>query len=392
MDEVAVRSSEGSPEEDPYAVLSQMIATVSQDQSQLRALVYEFARRKLRRNLYPRFEDGDWAGIQEQLNALESAIDKVESDCARKSLTFAPEPPLSYQELMDDRPVEWSKPQRAVALPNRQEPISPLHIASDDDVVFAVARFGKRARANIWWKVQLCLAVLLGLVIFAAIAGRFTLGSWFGPNRPEVAANRSPGKAEDAAVNTPSHKESGVTKASRPSMPLPTEYGAFALNDGRLTELPQLAMRVPDPRVAISPVISTPSQIHLPSGKLEFVIFRRDLANSAPDRISLRVIARVVRALTFDSRGKPITTNIEDAWVVRNNSYQMRVAPVADSPEMILIRPDPPELALPSGRYALVLKGTAYDFSLDGTNTDRAHCLERTDALTAPVYSECQKF
>src|SRR5580658_9746369 len=168
MDEVAVRSSEGSPEEDPYSVLSQMIATVSQDQSQLRALVYEFARRKLRRNLYPRFEDGDWAGIQEQLNALESAIDKVESDCARKSLTFAPEPPLSYQELMDDRPVEWSKPQRAVALPNRQEPISPLHIASDDDVVFAVARFGKRARANIWWKVQLCLAVLLGLDVFAA--------------------------------------------------------------------------------------------------------------------------------------------------------------------------------------------------------------------------------
>ena len=130
-------------------------------------------------------------------------------------------------------------------------------------------------------------------------------------------------------------------------MPLPTEYGAFALNDGRLTELPQLAMRVPDPRVAISPVISTPSQIHLPSGKLEFVIFRRDLANSAPDRISLQVIARVVRALTFDSRGKPITTNIEDAWVVRNNSYQMRVAPVADSPEMILIRPDPPSWHCP---------------------------------------------
>jgi hypothetical protein len=389
MDEVAVRSAEGSPDEDPYSVLSQMIATATRDQSQLRALVYEFARRRLRRNLYPQFEDGDWAGIQEQLNALESAIDKVESDWARKALTFAPEPPLTYQELSDDRRVEWAKPQRAVALTNRQAPVSPLNIASDDDVVVAVARFGKRARANIWWKVQFSLAVLLGLVLFAAIAGRSTLGSWLGPNRSEVAANR---RAEDAAVNMPSNKPSEAAKTLRPGIPLPTEYGAFALSEGRLTELPQLAMRVPDPRVAISPVISTPSQIHLPSGKLEFVIFRRDLANNAPDRVSLRVIARVVRALTFDQKGKPINTNIEDAWVVRNNSYQMRVGPVPDSPEMILIRPDPPELVMPAGRYALVLKGTAYDFSLDGTNTDRAHCLERTDALTAPVYSECQKF
>ena len=55
----------------------------------------------------------------------------------------------------------------------------------------------------------------------------------------------------------------------------------------------------------------------------------------------LRVIARVVRALKFDTGGKPMTTNIDDAWVVRSNSYQMRVAPIADNPEMILIRPDP---------------------------------------------------
>jgi hypothetical protein len=39
----------------------------------------------------------------------------------------------------------------------------------------------------------------------------------------------------------------------------------------------------------------------------------------------------------------------------------------------------------------LVLKGVAYDFTLDGPNTDSAHCLERTDALASAVYSECQK-
>jgi len=57
---------------------------------------------------------------------------------------------------------------------------------------------------------------------------------------------------------------------------------------------------------------------------------------------------------------------------------------------MILIRPDPPELLLPAGRYALVLKDGAFDFTLDGPITDSAHCLERTDALDTPVYTECR--
>ena len=61
----------------------------------------------------------------------------------------------------------------------------------------------------------------------------------------------------------------------------------------------------------------------------------------------------------------------------------MRVAPVADNPEMIVIRPDD-NLALPAGRYALILKGVAYDFTVDGPLTDPAHCLERTEALNTP--------
>lgn len=67
----------------------------------------------------------------------------------------------------------------------------------------------------------------------------------------------------------------------------------------------------------------------------------------------------------------------------------MRVAPVADNPEMILIRPDA-DVTLSAGRYALVVKGVAYDFIVDGPLTDPAHCLERTDALNAPVYTECR--
>jgi len=175
-----------------------------------------------------------------------------------------------------------------------------------------------------------------------------------------------------------------------PSVPLPSEYGGFAFANGQLTELELLAMRVPDQRVAISPAISTPSRTRLPAGKLEFILFRRDLANAAPDRVMVRVIAQVRRALTFGPSGKPSAANLPDTWVVRGNGYQMRVAPVPENPEMIAIRPDPPDFVFPAGRYALVLKGAAYDFTVEGATTDAAHCLERTDTVPAPIYNECR--
>jgi hypothetical protein len=121
------------------------------------------------------------------------------------------------------------------------------------------------------------------------------------------------------------------------------------------------------------------------------LIFRRDLATNAPDRITVRLVAKVRRALTFDPKGNAKLTDVEQSWVIRNNSYQMKVAPLADNPEMIVVRPDPADFVLPSGRYALVLKGVGYDFTVDGPVTDMASCLERTDALDAPIYTECRK-
>ena len=88
--------------------------------------------------------------------------------------------------------------------------------------------------------------------------------------------------------------------------------------------------------------------------------------NYAPDKVMLRVVARVARALTFGPSGKPKVADVDDAWIVRSNSYQMSVAPVPDNPEMVLLRPAQPEIAFPAGRYALVLKNLAYDFTLDG--------------------------
>ena len=53
-----------------------------------------------------------------------------------------------------------------------------------------------------------------------------------------------------------------------------------------------------------------------------------------------------------------------------------------------MVRSEQPSLSLPAGRYVLVVKGVGYDFTVDGTVTNSAHCLERTEALDAPIYSE----
>jgi hypothetical protein len=42
-------------------------------------------------------------------------------------------------------------------------------------------------------------------------------------------------------------------------------------------------------------------------------------------------------------------------------------------------------------RYALVLKGLAYDFSVAGPVTDPRQCLERLVANNGRFYSECRK-
>jgi hypothetical protein len=75
--------------------------------------------------------------------------------------------------------------------------------------------------------------------------------------------------------------------------------------------------------------------------------------------------------------------------VIRNISISYRTAPKKGEPDMYEVQSENPETALAPGRYALVLKGQAYDFSIAGTITDPKHCLERLAATNGQFYSEC---
>lgn len=405
MDAVGRHSVHQVAKQDHYhSVLSRMVTAVSQDHNQLRTLIYEFARRKLRKDLLRQFEDGDWSEIERQISTLESAINQVEADFAgvappspspppalsfngNEATSSPPLNPISQKDLVDDHgsetlPEFLSPRVRDVAQP------APIITVTEYRHAAAPGHFA----ANFWRTVQLVIAVLLGLGIYSTINGEaalymLTFHHFGQPTTTSVPAATSPQNTVANNSPTPETKiRSGVT-----DLPLPTSYGVYAVVNGQLISLDTLPIRVPDSRVAISAMITTPSQAHVPDGQTQFIVYRRDLANDAPDRVSLRVVAQVMRALTFSDGGKPTYTNVDQSWVVRGTSYQMSVAPVADNPEMIVIRPDPPSLILPAGRYALVLKTGAFDFTVDGPMHDPAHCLERTETLGTSVYSECPK-
>jgi hypothetical protein len=394
MDKIVLRSAESAVTQDHYNILARMVAAVSQDHAQMRMMIYEFARITLRKNLYGQYKQLGWTGIAERVLALEAAIDRIEADFVENSgcLPAATEPALAPPDETPEPSTSTAvalarkPPPREVIVAEYAPPIPPSFLLTPERPTISVINVtdrqrGEKPHGGFWWMAQLVLAATLGVAIYAAIDGRSPLAPFQGTRGAPV--NATANTADQGGAKPVADRPSG------PGFPVPSVYGVYALSNNQLTMLDALPLKVPDPRVAISALITTPSHAHFPVGPLQFVVFRRGLATDAPDRVSLRVVAQVARALTFDATGKPSVTNVDQSWVVRSNSYQMTVAPVADNPEMILIRPDPPELLLPAGRYALVLKDGAYDVTLDGPISDSAHCLERTDALDTPIYTEC---
>jgi hypothetical protein len=393
-------------QEDYYSVLARMIAATAQDESQLRRMVYELARNKLRRQLYLQYQHLRRPDIEDQLIELETAITQLESDAAqdvpllsqqRNAVNGGANGPTGTELVLHQSSI-----QATVLNANLVEILGPatpvpvqLHRVEHAHPLPPLAEFDtpyrpwptESPRGGFWFKTQIAAAILIGIVLFGAFDRRAEIvGLFSGKSVPPAGATAVVSPQQTA----PQVATTQVVARPDPGFPVPSSYGVYALAGGKLVELEALPIRVPDQRVAISGVITAPSPTMLPDGRVQFVVFRRNLMNDAPDRVIVRVVAQVMHALTF-SGGKATMTNVDGSWAVRNNSYEMKVAPVEGNPEMIVIRPQNDGLSLPAGRYALALKNAAYDFTVAGAITDAAHCLERTDVGDTQIYSECRK-
>lgn len=367
-------------------ILSRMINTVKDDPAEIRATIYEFARAKLKL-------DTSWAEAAEKerlASALETAIQGVEAFSARQEQTSLLEPPAPVARIAHDPPTA-EQPSRSLTT------VGPVTPASED--IFTPERARPYAEVRHVLEVRtapvgpMLVRFFAGMLLFAGLAGL----AYYKEKLPAIVERLRLPTAADTVAEVPQTTGPAEAKTvvpqqvNPPAFPVPSDYGIYALSNGALSELNALSERVPDRRIAVSTPINRPSRTTLPDGKAKFIIFRRDLAGNAPDRIEVRVVARVARALTFDAKGKPSVAAVSDAWNIRNLSYEFRVRPIAGNPEMLLVQSENPDFVLPAGRYALVLREQGYDFVVAGAVTDLSQCLERTDAVNGAFYSECKK-
>jgi hypothetical protein len=245
---------------------------------------------------------------------------------------------------------------------------------------------------------QVAVVILAGAAFYVAMWGRGGLPPAI---QSLVAATRQPPADPAAApVATGGASPAGdaaIAAASTaptlpaPAFPRPAAYGIYAISDNRLIELEQVATAPVDPRTRATLAIAKPSRTVITDPKLTFVAYRRDLISSAPDKVPVRIAARIAKQMTFDGAGKAVTAPPPtETWLVRDQGYDLRVSPVRDSPEMVMLRPDGDDFSFPAGRYELVLGGQNYDFAIAGPVTDPAQCVEGVATGRGPVFYECR--
>jgi hypothetical protein len=373
-----------SAELDFSLVLARVIGSIENDPAQMRNVVYELARIKLEREVWQRHPPLSMAEIRQLMLSLDTAINCVESVSLRHDESRAL-PSL-------DRLIESSGTRPNHSISNERKPVptfdQPLpaisHTSQVSTLVPSAARAAPKTFPNAFRSrsVQLLAGssvAVFGLAIYLVFQRPF---GFFSPQIGTLVEANGPASQHSAAV-------SPAIRQQTPAWPIPVTYGVYAISEGQLNELEPLGFRAPDPRVFMSATIKSPSRTNLPDGRVVFLVFRRDIATTAPDRVTVRVIARIARAMTFNSTGSAVTP-LNEEWTMRSKSYELKVAPVIEQPEMVLFRPETPDFVFPAGRYALVLKGQAFDFTVSGPITDPAHCLERTEAANGAFYSECR--
>ena len=357
-------------------MLSRVIDSVEKNPEFLRATVYELARHKLKEE----FTSESFGDVRKLSKSLEIAIAGVEAFNKKEGVEAALLGPNAAQgrALISAHPSN----QHIASALESGSPVFEAHVFGSGGA--AAWKRPSRLRAARWF----AAALAMGLTVISAVVSLelFRNKGYIAVNQPAPILPKgntaAPPKSAPTAVDP---------KSVAPSPTIPTSFGIYAVSDGKLHELDVLPGRAPDPRIAISSIITTPSRATMPDGHVAFVIYRRDSATNAADRAEVRLVARIEREASFGKDGKQVVTAVDDNWVIRNISIPYRTAPKKDNPEMYEVRSENPDAPLAPGRYALVLKGLAYDFSVAGPVTDPRQCLERLVATNGKFYSECKK-
>ena len=352
-------------------VISRMIDSVKDRPEDIRQLIYDLARYKLREQL-PQANAKEKRRTQQ---ALEIAIRGVEAFSEKRVYTRA-----LQSQFNSPGSTSTDRRHSSPDLIPQGGPGSHLNVDSHENV--GGSEHTHRPRPHLR-RAAAMVAILVAISVTVQQRERllFLTHSLSRLEWKTAVEERS------ATSQVSDHSEPAPPPA-KPATLRPTDYGVYAISNDALINLDLLPGRPPDIRVAVSAALTTPGRTMLPNGHPKFIVFRRDLASGIADRPEVRIIAKVAREFTRDVVGKKPS---EDTWVIRNVSFPFRSAPVNDNPEMTELHSEVPALELSPGRYALVLKNQAYDFSVEGEAVDPRQCIERIVASEGTFYSDCKK-
>lgn len=324
----------------------------------------------------------------------------IERDPEIAALDASFEPPRADGAVVV-LPAQQAPPERkdAVSLERIPSWLDQSVRVSLDSVEYGPVHRTPERRPKLFPFLQLIAASAIGVVLYIGISGWVYLSrhqDTAPAPAPTVVSQQAqtPAPATEEQPATSQPQPAATRPASEPQppalpFPLPRSYGVYAGVPGQLFELEQLPIKVPDPRVLVSAEITKPSTVTTPGDNLAFVVFRRDLVNSAPQTVTVRVVARVQRTTKFVD-GKPAIVPMEGVWRIRAKAYEFKVSPLEGRNEMVVIQPNPGFVFEP-GRYALVLNGFGYDFTVAGQVTAAEQCLEQVEVVNGAVLSECPK-
>ena len=277
-----------APEIDFAIVLSRTIGALNNDPAQLRNVVYQLARIKLQEESAQRNPAVDPLETRQLTLALESAIDRVETIYSKHDNPRVLRSGNNSSAV--DGPALMIEPREATAR-------NTIHLPA-----FLTRETGMPPRMAKSWRwpggapllrtaivVTFAFAVCMVLDRHFAFFGRFASA----PVALAVQNNQMPTLTQAVQGSGQVLEPTSKLLSQSAGLPLPNVYGVYAVTGGHLHELQALAGRVPDQRVFMSTPIKTSSHTTLPDGRIAFIIYRRDAANSAPERVAVRVIAIV---------------------------------------------------------------------------------------------------
>ena len=331
-----------APAVDFVSVLSHMIRSTSDNPAQLRGAIYELARIKLQKEGWRRDPPLSILEMRRLNLALETAIELVEAISSRRD-------ELAVLRSLY-RLIEGSNTECAVLTRGRDEWSPVIHqppiVTNSPNRLPTFLTVAQRAPLSRIWRwfsttlvLQGCLVAILSVILSVILDRQFDLfgvkthpwAAVIAPTsqnnasaapKPAPQASRSDVSAISSALTSaPQASQSAVPSASpeakpvlqgthpiissqAPVLPLPDLYGVYAVSGAKLYELESLPGRVPDQKVFMSTLIKSASRVVLPEGKIVFVVYRRDMAAAAPDRMSVRSHCKGPASYDIHHRGQ----------------------------------------------------------------------------------------